>query len=69
MRSKATLAGLLIGPVNTIRKERQLVIDPATVNQAVMAVFYCALVPVGFAIVLIVRFTNKVVPKELIKPA
>ena len=27
-----TLAGLLIGPVNTIRKERQLVIDPATVK-------------------------------------
>ncbi|MEK7756273.1 MAG: hypothetical protein AAB385_03585, partial [Planctomycetota bacterium] len=27
-----TLAGLLIGPVNTIRKERQLVIDPATIK-------------------------------------
>jgi len=27
-----TLAGLLIGPVNAIRKERQLVIDPATVK-------------------------------------
>ncbi len=26
------LAGLLIGPVNTIRKERQLVIDPATIK-------------------------------------
>ncbi|OGA35724.1 MAG: hypothetical protein A3G80_05595 [Betaproteobacteria bacterium RIFCSPLOWO2_12_FULL_62_13b] len=38
-------------------------IDPATVTQAVSAVFYCAIVPFGFAVFLMVRLTKMVVPR------
>lgn len=39
------------------------VIDAATVTQAVSAVFYCAIVPLVFAVILIVRLSNMVVPR------
>jgi MFS family permease len=40
------------------------VIDAATVNSAVSAVFYCALVPIACSVILIVRLTNMVVPRS-----
>jgi hypothetical protein len=39
-------------------------IDGPTVTHAVGTVFACALVPLAFAVVLIVRFANRVVPRE-----
>ena len=44
-------------------------IDAPTVTHAVGTVFVCALVPLGFAVVLIVRLANRVVPREQPLPA
>jgi Na+/melibiose symporter-like transporter len=38
-------------------------IDSATVNDAVLAVYVCALVPLAFMVVFIVRMTRLVVPR------
>lgn len=46
-----------------------MAIDAPTVTQAVGTVFVCALVPLGCAVVLIVRLANRVVPREQPLPA